>query len=122
MLPYDPRRLAAIRDFPDWRKAIENALTVLDNRVAAPSGTAPAARMASFSAPVATGTGEGVLWLGAGLPDGLLACDGTTVAVDDYPALYDVLGDAYATGDEPPGHFRLPDLPPPPAGLYAVRT
>ena len=42
------------------------------------------------------------------VPYGYLFCDGTTVKILDYPALYVVIEDAW--GSAPPGEFRLPDL------------
>jgi microcystin-dependent protein len=42
------------------------------------------------------------------VPDGYLVCDGRSVAVADYPALYEAIGDAW--GGDGGTNFRLPDL------------
>lgn len=42
--------------------------------------------------------------------DGWLELDGQLVSMTAEPDLYDAIGDACSTGDEPPGYFRLADL------------
>jgi len=43
------------------------------------------------------------------IPYGWLACNGTTVAIAQYPALSAWIGTLFNTGLEPPGFFRLPN-------------
>lgn len=53
--------------------------------------------------------GELIMFAGATSPNvNWLVCDGSSVLIDDYPALYDVIGDTY--GAALPTYFRLPDL------------
>lgn len=47
---------------------------------------------------------------GSAAPTGWLFAQGQTVAQDDYPDLFSVVGTAYNTGGEGAGNFRLPDL------------
>jgi microcystin-dependent protein len=42
--------------------------------------------------------------------DGWLLCGGQTLAIEDFPDLYDVIGDAYAPAPSAEGLFTLPDL------------
>ena len=46
-------------------------------------------------------------YAGESLPSGALWCDGESYSRDDYPALYDVLGEVYQTDAE---NFTVPDL------------
>lgn len=50
------------------------------------------------------------MFAGATPPTGWLACDGSEVAVDDYPTLHRVIGTTYNDGTETSGYFRLPNL------------
>lgn len=50
------------------------------------------------------------MFAGATPPTGWLLCDGSEVAVADYPTLYSVIGTTYNDGTETSGYFRLPDL------------
>ena len=43
------------------------------------------------------------------IPYGWLTCNGTTVAIAQYPALSSWIGTTFNTGGEPPGFFRLPN-------------
>ena len=43
-------------------------------------------------------------------PAGWLKCNGTLLVKTEYPALYAAIGDAYNSGCEEPGEFRLPML------------
>ncbi|MGE4539201.1 MAG: phage tail protein [Desulfovibrio sp.] len=54
--------------------------------------------------------GEGRIWFTETLPASgdWLECDGSSLLIVDYPALYAVLGTTWGTA--PTGHFRLPDL------------
>lgn len=54
--------------------------------------------------------GEGRIWFSEALPASgdWLECDGASLLIVDYPALYAVLGTTW--GAAPAGHFRLPDL------------
>lgn len=108
-LPADPRRFSGIKDFLDWRRAVERLLVQLDDRIV---------RQGSGR------TGEGLVWFGVlPPPAGLLLADGHVVAVEDYPQLYDRIGTTYNTGGEAAGTFRLPDLGDgAAAGVYVVRT
>jgi len=45
------------------------------------------------------------------LPAGWLKCDGSEVAIDDYPDLYAAIGTTWNDGNEQSGDFRLPNLP-----------
>jgi microcystin-dependent protein len=47
---------------------------------------------------------------GTNTPAGWLKCDGTEVSKTTYANLYAFIGDAYATGGEGAGNFRLPNL------------
>lgn len=47
---------------------------------------------------------------GATAPSGWLICDGSIVSETTYAGLYAAIGDAYETGGEGAGNFRLPDL------------
>lgn len=49
------------------------------------------------------------LFAGSTPPTGWLICDGSEVAVADYPLLYAVIGDTYGTPSDS-DHFRLPDF------------
>lgn len=54
--------------------------------------------------------GEIRLWPAATPPFGNLSCDGTTLEVDDYPELYDVISCTFTLpGDCDGDHFTLPD-------------
>lgn len=50
------------------------------------------------------------MFAGATAPSGWLFCDGSEVAIDDYPLLYAVIGNTYNDGTETSGYFRLPNL------------
>ena len=53
-----------------------------------------------------TGT---ISWLASEtIPSGFLKCDGSSVAKEDYPELYSVIGDTFGTGTDTT--FQLPDL------------
>jgi microcystin-dependent protein len=52
--------------------------------------------------------GTVVFHAGAEIPDHMLLCDGSEVDQDDYPLLFDAIGDTY--GSAAAGYFRLPDL------------
>lgn len=49
------------------------------------------------------------MFAGATAPTGWKLCDGSEVAVDDYPLLYAVIGDTYGTPSDA-NHFVLPDF------------
>lgn len=49
------------------------------------------------------------MYAGSTAPSGWLFCDGSEVAVDDYPLLYSVIGNTYGTPSDS-DHFVLPDL------------
>jgi hypothetical protein len=105
-LPTEPGRLASIKDFVQWRRAVERILGQYDARISARRDT-----------------GTAVIYLGTGTPPaGLLVANGTTVAQDDYPDLYARLGTTYNTGGEPAGTFRLPNPGAAPFGVWCVRT
>ena len=53
-------------------------------------------------------TGAVSLFAGVTPPDGFLICDGTSVAVADYPRLYSVITTAYGTVGA--GYFNIPQL------------
>lgn len=44
------------------------------------------------------------------VPEGYLLCDGSTKLTSEYQVLNSVIGNTYSSGDEPVGHFRLPNL------------
>lgn len=53
--------------------------------------------------------GEIIPFAGSASPDdNWLLCNGASLAIADYPSLYDVIGDIY--GSEDSSHFNLPDL------------
>lgn len=49
------------------------------------------------------------MFAGTFAPTGWLLCDGAEVAIEDYPALYDVIQDTYGTASDS-DHFVLPDF------------
>ncbi len=49
------------------------------------------------------------MFAGTFAPTGWLLCNGAEVAIEDYPALYDVIQDTYGTASDS-DHFVLPDL------------
>jgi microcystin-dependent protein len=53
-------------------------------------------------------TGEVMMYAGALVPSGWLACEGQELNIEDYPALYAVIGIAY--GGDGDTTFKLPDL------------
>jgi microcystin-dependent protein len=58
-------------------------------------------------------TGTVVPFAGTIAPEGWLICNGaTTLPIDDprYRQLQAVIGTVFNTGDEPSGHFRIPDM------------
>jgi len=71
--------------------------SVADSKLATPP--AAAGQIAYFAGPEEN------------LPDGWLKCDGSEVAIDDYPALYAAIGTTWNDGNESEGNFRLPNLP-----------
>lgn len=54
--------------------------------------------------------GEGRIWFSETLPASgdWMECDGSSLLIVDYPALYGVLGNTWGTA--PAGYFKLPDL------------
>lgn len=52
--------------------------------------------------------GSIVLWAGSTVPAGYLTCDGSSVAVTDYPKLYLAIGTSYGGSGS---SFTLPLLP-----------
>jgi microcystin-dependent protein len=69
---------------------------------------APAASAAHNDNNENVAVGELRLFAGGYVPQDWLGCTGQELAVDAYPDLAKVLGDAY--GGHVPGHFRVPDL------------
>lgn len=62
--------------------------------------------------PIATSENlPGIIKMFAGTfaPTGWLLCNGAEVAIEDYPALYDVIQDTYGTASDS-DHFVLPDF------------
>lgn len=53
--------------------------------------------------------GEIKAYAGATVPTGWLECNGSEVAVDDYPLLYNAIGDTWGTPSDS-DHFVLPNL------------
>lgn len=53
--------------------------------------------------------GEIRIYAGASLPRGWMFCDGSELVKEDYPDLYDVIGDIYGTASDEE-HFLLPNL------------
>ena len=105
-LPRDPSRIAAIRDFPTWRRSVERILRRHDDRIA---GSTRAGVVVNFAGP--------------SLPTGLLFANGRVVLRADYPRLFGEIGTLYNTGGEPSDSFRLPDyLTPPEHGVWAITT
>ena len=51
-------------------------------------------------------------WAGsiASIPAGYLLCDGSSISISQYPALYAVIGDQYEISPCPAFAFMLPDL------------
>jgi len=54
--------------------------------------------------------GEVREWAGYWIPRGWASCDGQTLSIHDYPAVYSILGTLY--GGDGQNNFRLPDLRP----------
>jgi microcystin-dependent protein len=52
--------------------------------------------------------GTVIAFAGNKLPSGWLKCDGSIVAKDEYPDLFEAIGTLHGTGDSD-GQFRLPD-------------
>lgn len=69
-------------------KAITRALILRNNRLV------PAGSVEAFA--------------GSVVPSGWLMCNGASISKTDYYHLYDIIGDAYGSGDE--DNFVLPDL------------
>lgn len=63
--------------------------------------------LATFGVDMAT-TGVIVPFAGGVLPDGWLPCDGRSLAIDDYLALYQAIGTVWGSVDV--DHFNIPDL------------
>jgi hypothetical protein len=99
-LPLDARKLRTL-SFDNWRRAVESFLQQLDNRLASIGASA---------------AGQVVGWPNTTIPAGWLRADGTVVAIDDHPDLYDVVGTSFNTGGEGAGNFRLPNYAAPFAG------
>lgn len=61
-----------------------------------------------------TPVGAVLMWAGrvnaASLPENYMLCDGTKLAVADYPALYSVIGTMHNPSGITSGYFCLPDL------------
>lgn len=105
-LPIDPSRLSAIRDFLQWRRAVERILGQHDARISSRRDT-----------------GTAVIYLGAGTPPpGLLLANGAVKNRADYPDLFARIGIAYNTGGETGAQFRLPNPAAPTFGVWCVRT
>ncbi len=66
-----------------------------------------AATFASFGVDMAT-TGVIVPFAGGILPDGWLVCDGSSLAIADYPDLFAAIGNVWGSVDSL--HFNIPDL------------
>lgn len=56
-----------------------------------------------------TSIGEIKMYAGNNEPKGWLLCDGRELLINDYPKLYNVIGDVYGTASDA-NHFVLPDL------------
>lgn len=61
----------------------------------------------TFGVDMAT-TGVIVPFAGGVLPDAWLPCDGRSLAISDYPALYAAIGNVWGSVDS--DHFNIPDL------------
>lgn len=89
-VPFGPK----LPDLYSWANAL---VTWLDDALT---------RLASTTA---ERTGTIIIWpKGALVPSDCLECLGQTVSKTTFAALYKVVGNAYATGAEPAGTFRLP--------------
>lgn len=53
-------------------------------------------------------TGQGCIWYADAAPQGWLICDGSLVAIEDYKALFLLLGNSWGVATAT--HFYLPDL------------
>jgi hypothetical protein len=72
-------------------------------------GVTSSVTAARFIGEGTTPTGSMLLFGGATAPAGWLLCDGSTISRTTYAALFDVIGEAYGTGDGSTT-FQLPDL------------
>lgn len=62
-----------------------------------------------------------LLFAGASVPEGALACDGSSVSRSDYPQLFETIGTTFGSGDGSTT-FDLPELTAPAPGLrYIIR-
>lgn len=59
--------------------------------------------------PMSVPIGGMIAFVNSNVPDGFLICDGSSIAINDYPALFDVIGFAY--GNPGGGLFKLPLIP-----------
>lgn len=100
-------RLASIRDFLTWKRAVERILGQFD------------ARIASLSRADA---GMAVVWPTGLVPVGWIEAAGQTIPIEDHPDLFDAIGTTFNTGGEPAGEFRMPSWSPGVVGgVYALR-
>jgi len=59
-----------------------------------------------------------MLWPGRWVPEGWAKCDGSTLQISQYPALYSLIGNVY--GGNPSHDFNLPKLEAPANMHYII--
>lgn len=104
-----------IPDSNEWRAAVRGALLNMCEAVAweqfgtqTPEACAAAAFQIFQSLEVTLYVGTILFTGGDFKPDSALWCDGSAVFQEDWPMLYNVVGNNF--GSAPPGYFKLPDL------------
>lgn len=94
-------------------KALQDTKAPKASPVFTGTATIPTATVATLNASAVYSpsfVGMVAFFAGTNTPAGWLKCDGSVVSQATYANLYAFIGDAYATGGEAAGNFRLPNL------------